>query len=59
LKIYPCASASATPPSPSTLNYVSGVAQANAAIAATSSGGVCVLSTQNTHVIIDVSGYFA
>jgi hypothetical protein len=59
LKIYPCASAGSPPPSPSTLNYVAGVAQANAALAAPASWGVCVLSTQNTNVIIDVSGYFS
>jgi hypothetical protein len=57
--VYPCASDATPPPSASTINYRAGGAIANGAVVATSAdGGICVLSSQSAHVIIDTTGYF-
>jgi len=58
--VFPCASTATTPPATSTLNFQTGVTQANGAIAAVdASGGLCVVSSQNTHLILDASGFLA
>jgi hypothetical protein len=59
LTAYPCDSTSVSPPASSTLNYRAGGAIANGAIVATSAdGGLCVVSSQRTNVIIDTTGHF-
>ncbi|MBI4934437.1 MAG: S8 family peptidase [Actinobacteria bacterium] len=59
MTVYPCASDATAPPSASTLNYRAGGAIANGAIVATNTdGGICVLSSQSAHVILDTTGYF-
>jgi subtilisin family serine protease len=59
LTAYPCDSATVSPPASSTLNYRAGGAIANGAIVATSAdGGLCVVSSQRTNVIIDTTGHF-
>lgn len=60
LTVWPCAKAK---PATSTLNYRAGQTVANAVIApidiaADSTGTVCVSSIQDTHVVIDVNGWF-
>jgi alpha-tubulin suppressor-like RCC1 family protein len=58
-KVYPCAATSSPQPSTSTVNFSAGVNQANGAIAAVdASGGLCVVSSQSAHLILDISGYF-
>jgi len=60
IKVYPCASTATTAPATSTVNFQANVTQANGAIAAVdASGGLCVVSSQTTHVILDASGYFS
>jgi hypothetical protein len=59
MTVYPCTSEATAPPSASTINYRAGGAIANGAVVATSAdGGICVLSSQSAHVIIDTTGYF-
>lgn len=59
MTVYPCASEATAPPAASTLNYRAGGAIANGAVVATSAdGGICVLSSQSAHVILDTTGYF-
>ncbi len=60
LKVYPCGAVGDVPPATSSVNFRVGVNQANAAVVAVGAGGgVCVVSSQETHVVLDVSGYFA
>ena len=56
LTMFPCG----TPrPTASTLNYVSGQAIANAALAKAGSGGnVCIYTQDATHLLVDVTGWF-
>ena len=54
--VYPCG----TRPPTSNVNYVAGQVVANSVIAPVSTTGeVCFYSTQNTHLVADVSGWFA
>jgi hypothetical protein len=59
ITVYPCADANTPTPSSSTINYRPGSTIANGAIVNPSpDGGICVLSSQSTNVIIDTTGYF-
>jgi len=56
LTMFPCGT---TRPTASTLNYVSGQAIANAALAKAGSGGnVCIYTQDATHLLVDVTGWF-
>jgi hypothetical protein len=60
MTVWPC---SKTKPDTSTLNFVKGQIVPNAVIApidvaADPTGTVCISSTQNSHVIVDVNGWF-
>ena len=56
LRVYPCGQAV---PNASTLNYGPGASVANNAIIALGSEGkICIYSPTQTHVIVDVTGYF-
>jgi hypothetical protein len=60
VKVWGCAGTSTPQPTTSSLNYQSGVTTGNSAIVAPhASGGICMVSSQTTNVIFDVSGYFA
>ena len=53
--VYPCG---ATPPNASNLNFVAGQTIANAVITKVGTGGnVCILASQATHVVVDVTGF--
>ncbi|MFM8311673.1 MAG: CAP domain-containing protein [Ilumatobacteraceae bacterium] len=55
LTVYNCT----TPrPTASTLNFASGETVANAAVAPLNAGNLCVYSPVDTHLIIDINGYF-
>ena len=55
--VFPCG---ATPPTASNVNYTRGQTVPNAVIAAPDAGGaVCLFSKAATHLIVDVSGWFA
>lgn len=57
--VYPCASAATPVPATSTLNFSKGVTVANAQIIdPDASGGLCVVASQVTHLIIDATGTF-
>jgi hypothetical protein len=54
--VFPCG----TPPNASSLNFVAGQTVPNAVIAPVSaSGDVCFFSTQPTHILADINGWFA
>ncbi|MFZ9628959.1 MAG: CAP domain-containing protein [Ilumatobacteraceae bacterium] len=55
LTVYNCSS---TRPTASTLNFAQGETVANAAIVPLGSGALCVYSPVDTHLIIDINGYF-
>lgn len=56
LRVYPCGQAV---PNASTLNYAAGASVANSSIVALGTQGkICVFSPTQTHVIVDVTGYF-
>lgn len=53
--VYPCG----TRPEVSSVNYVAGQIVANAVIAPVSDEGeICLYSLANTHVVVDINGYF-
>ena len=57
ITVYPC---DAPLPTASNVNYVAGQTVPNAAIARLSAAGtVCLYTSATTHLIVDVSGYFA
>ncbi|MDQ1246302.1 MAG: hypothetical protein QG597_670 [Actinomycetota bacterium] len=57
LRVYPCRPG--PPPNASTLNYPAGASVANLAIVAPGAGGhICVYTPIQTHVFVDISGYF-
>jgi len=58
VSLYPCATAAATPPNVSTLNFSSGDIVANSALVRLDSGRMCVYSYGTTDVIIDLAGWF-
>ncbi|MFZ8967830.1 MAG: hypothetical protein ACO20G_02210 [Ilumatobacteraceae bacterium] len=58
VSLYPCATASATPPNVSTLNFATGDIVANGALVRLDSGRMCVYSYGTTDVIIDLAGWF-
>jgi hypothetical protein len=53
--VFPCGGAA---PLASNLNYAAGQVVANVATAPVADGAVCVFTWADTHVIVDVSGYF-
>jgi alpha-tubulin suppressor-like RCC1 family protein len=56
LRVYPCGQAV---PNASTLNYAAGASVANSSIIALGTQGkICIYSPTQTHVIVDVTGYF-
>lgn len=56
LRVFPCGQAL---PNASTLNYATGASVANSAVIALGTGGkVCIYSPTQTHVIVDVTGFF-
>lgn len=56
LRVFPCGQPR---PLVSTLNYPSGASVANAAVVAAGFGGrICVYSPTETHVVVDINGYF-
>ncbi|MDQ1246491.1 MAG: hypothetical protein QG597_859 [Actinomycetota bacterium] len=56
LRVFPCGQAR---PTVSTLNYPRGVSVANASVVATGTGGrICVYTPTQTHVMVDINGYF-
>jgi len=59
VSLYPCATAAATPPNVSTLNFATGDIVANGALVRLDSGRMCVYSYGTTDVIIDLAGWFA
>lgn len=57
--VYPCASSATPVPATSTLNFSKGITVANAQIIDPDpSGGLCVVASQATHLIIDATGTF-
>jgi hypothetical protein len=56
LSVYPCASEATAPPATSTLNYRAGRTTGNSTIVSSALGGICVLSSQPVHVVLDLSG---
>ena len=56
LTVYNC---TATRPTASTLNFIAGETVANAAVAPLAAGKLCVYSPVDTHLIIDVNGYYS
>ncbi len=59
LTIWPCASAAASPPAVSTLNFRPGGATSNGAVVGLTSTTVCVVASQAAHLIVDVTGWQA
>ncbi|MCB0955164.1 MAG: S8 family peptidase [Ilumatobacter sp.] len=60
LQAWPCASTAAAPPSTSVLNYRTGQNTANAGVLAVAAdGGFCVRASQQTHLVVDLTGTFA
>lgn len=56
LRVFPCGQAR---PLVSTLNYPAGASVANAAVVTVGAGGrICVYSPTQTHVVVDINGYF-
>ena len=54
--VYPCGSAR---PAASTLNFVPGVTVANGIVSEVGSNGeVCIYTSRQTHLVVDVNGYF-
>ena len=58
LSVYPCESTASPIPSTSSLNFLGGETRANSALVGLASGGFCVLSSNVTHVVVDVSGSY-
>jgi len=57
--VYPCDSTATPVPATSSLNFTSGVNVANGLIVQPdASGGLCVVTSQTTHLIIDMTGTF-
>jgi uncharacterized protein YkwD len=60
LTVYPCPSISTPVPNVASVNYSGGDVVANAVIAPVSADGfVCLASSRDTHVVVDVNGWFA
>jgi hypothetical protein len=59
LTIYPCESVSDAPPPTSTVNYRGGRTTGNSAMVSTELGGVCLVSSQAAHVVVDATGSLA
>src|SRR5690606_30621395 len=55
LTVYPCNGA---PPNASTVNYLAGATVTNSVVAKLdASGGVCVYTLADAHIVVDVNGY--
>ena len=55
--IYPC---DGTPPKTASLNYIAGDVKANNAIAQLSpTGTICIYTTANTHLVLDIAGHLS
>ena len=60
LQAWPCSAATDAPPSTSVLNFRAGINTANAAVLAVAAdGGFCVRSSQQAHLVVDLTGTFA
>ena len=59
LTMYPCASTATAVPATSTLNFTAGVTIANSAIVQPdATGGVCVVASKATDLVLDATGWF-
>lgn len=58
--VFPCASVATPVPATSSLNFMAGTNVANGMIVQPdATGGVCIVASQTTHLIIDMTGSFA
>ncbi|HAP78403.1 MAG TPA: hypothetical protein DCR14_20260 [Acidimicrobiaceae bacterium] len=59
LTVWPCDGPTSAPPTVSTLNFRPGAATSNGALVGLSGATVCVMASNSTHLVVDVTGWHA